>query len=663
MSAEVELGWNNADLLSGARQAGNIVDNEASRMRKALASIGSGVGIGAGFGIFSAATDIIRGASGALFDATLTADSLQGGMIALEGSIDSANQRLNEMRELAKDPGLGFEQVVRGDIALRSTGLSADLATRSMKEFGNALAVVGKGKADLDGVFLAITQIVSKGKVSAEEINQIAERVPQIRKVMQEAFGTADTEAIQKMGIPVERFIELVVSGFERTVPRATVRMQGKIDNFTDAFQARLADLGAGIAEGLIGPLDEVTERLESNDKNAQAFGSTIGTLTAGMLDFGKTTAGVVIGAIDGWGQLGQSAVMAGLDMLGFERVSQQTAEETVRMKDANLAAARVAADLARHQKELEAATKRVADAQAEATKRANERAMAEAKLTEKVTENTVAAKKAFEAERNRTADLYLSDEEKLEKVKARILDIDRQINATSGQAGGEEITYKLMQEREKSMQELLRLSQAISAAQEKDNSTGTKTLETTAKRVAAQEDAMRLFELELSIAEALARGQDRKAEKLTRERDIIEETAQLMSELGLSYEEAAKKAEQLVNAEARANARQNGGDGTGARSTIQGYQQSQGDANDARARAQGRVDEARNQYDAAISRYFGTFSEIDAAQSQKFNGMFGSAPAENAPTKPAGDATVGLVDRFEKWAQATSEVFEKALG
>lgn len=660
MSAEIQLGWNNSQLAAGARRAGDIVDAESGRMRKALSGIGSGLGAGLGLGVFNTASSVISGTASSLYEATLTADSLQGGMESLTGSVEAANQRLDELRQLAKDPGLGFEQVTQGDISLRSVGLSAQLSTRAMREFGNALTVVGKGKADLDGVLLAITQIVSKGAVSAEEINQIAERVPQIRKVMQEAFGTADTEAIQKMGIPVERFIELVVSGFERTVPRAVVRMQGRIDNFSDAATARLADVGLGIAEGLLGPLEKSADALERSSNASRAFGSSIGTLTAGALDFGRMVSGVLLGAIDGYGQAGQALAFSALDFIGFQRVASATAEDTVRLKDAELAAARVAADLARHQRELEDSTKRLADARAESTRRANEQAEAEAKLTAKVIESTNAARDRFLDERGKTSDLYLSDAQKLEKVKLRIARIDRELSATIGQQGGEEISYKLMAAREEAMQEVLRLGQAINAENNRTATTDAKTLNATAARVTASEEALRLFDLELAIAEAAARGQDTKVAKLEREREIIEQTARLMEELGLGYDEASRKAERLVNAEARAQGRDVGTDGA-ARSSIQGYSQEQGVREDARRRAQDRVDQSRAAYDDSIRRNFGTFSEMDGAQAQKFGSLFGNAPAEQ--TSPKADNQLGgLMDELNDWKSSTIEIFEAAL-
>jgi tape measure domain-containing protein len=654
MGAEIQLGWNNNQLRAGAAGAAAIVNRASADMKKSLGGISSGLGAGLGFGIFDTAKNLITGATGALYDATVTADSLRNGMTALEGSVTSANARLDEMRTLAKDPGLGFEQVVRGDISLRSVGLSAELSTRAMKEFGNALTLVGKGEADLDGVLLAITQIVSKGKVSAEEINQIAERVPQIRKVMQEAFGTADTEAIQKMGVPVERFVETVVQAFERTIPRALVGLQGKIDNFTDASTSRLADFGDGFSKGLLGPLSEATDAMEKSSQQSKAFGESLGFMTAGAIDFGKAILGAVTFSLDGLGDLASKITVAQLSLLGFKQIAQQSEAETVRLKDAELAAARVADDLARHQREAETATKRLSDARAEATRRANEQAAAEAKLTAETIKNTNAARENFLTERGKTSDLYLTDAEKLEKVKERIAKIDADMNKTIGQKGGEEITYKLMAAREQAMQELLQLSKSIAAENEKGNTADAKSLRASAEKVADKERSLQLFDLELSIQQALAKGQDEKARKLQQEAEIIETTARLVSELGLSYEDAAKKATQLVQARAAAEARESGRDDNGRRK-IQGYSQDQGTAADARDRAQKKTNQARQNYDDSIQKFFGNTSRVDT------RGLpaGGRTPAAES-NKDSGFTE--LTSAFDAFATKTTEIFEKAL-
>jgi tape measure domain-containing protein len=176
-------------------------------------------------------------------DAAVRMDGLKRGLVAVTGSAEEAERQFAELKEVAKLPGLGLEEALRGSINLQAAGLSADLAKRSLMAFGNALATVGKGKADLDGVILALSQIQSKGKVSAEEINQLAERVPQIRAALQAAFGTADTEAIQKMGISSEQAITRIVSQLEKA-KKATGGLSNEFENAADSINESLTRIG-----------------------------------------------------------------------------------------------------------------------------------------------------------------------------------------------------------------------------------------------------------------------------------------------------------------------------------------------------------------------------------------------------------------------------------
>lgn len=182
------------------------------------------------------------------FQAAAKMDSLTRGLASVSANAQDLQGQLTRLREVAKLPGLGFEEAVQGSVALQAAGISARLSERSLMAFGNALASTGKGKAELDGVTLALQQIASLGKVSAEEINQLNGRVPQIRQAMQAAFGTSSADAINKMGIDTTTFIDGVVSQLER-LPRVTGGIQNGIENLSDAIKEALVPLGRGIAD------------------------------------------------------------------------------------------------------------------------------------------------------------------------------------------------------------------------------------------------------------------------------------------------------------------------------------------------------------------------------------------------------------------------------
>ena len=202
---------------------------------------------------------------GASLKAAADMDALKKGLTSIMGSSQAAERELTKLKEVAKLPGLGFEEAVKGSINLQAAGFTADLARRALAGFGNALATVGKGKAELEGVNLALTQMATSPKVLQEEINQIRERLPQFSQMMIQAFGTARSEDIQKLGISGKAFVERMVVELEK-LPKATGGLKNAFENATDSITSNAAKLGESInknfnVEGLLNKLaDSLTE-------------------------------------------------------------------------------------------------------------------------------------------------------------------------------------------------------------------------------------------------------------------------------------------------------------------------------------------------------------------------------------------------------------------
>lgn len=215
-----------------------------------IPQVGSMAAMATGVGAVTAAFLGMNAAMKGILQSYASFDSMNRGMITLEGTVGATTARIEKMRELAKMPGLGFEEAVQGDIRLRSTGLSAEMSEKALKGFANALAAVGGSKDDFSGVIRALGQISAKGKVSAEEINQLAERVPQIRKVMEEAFGTADTEMLASMGIKSTEFISGIINELEK-IPKVQGGVQNSLDNYADSWaqlKTQASEFGVAMA-------------------------------------------------------------------------------------------------------------------------------------------------------------------------------------------------------------------------------------------------------------------------------------------------------------------------------------------------------------------------------------------------------------------------------
>jgi len=243
-------------------------------------------------------------------------DSLTRGMTAVMKSSEAATAEISKLKEVAKLPGLGFKEAIQGSINLQAAGLSADLARRSLGAFGNALATVGKGKAELDGVGLALSQISSKGKVSAEEINQLAERVPQIRKVMEAAFGTADTEKLQKQKITATDFITKIVAELEK-MPKVSGGIQNSFENLSDTIEQALIPLGNVLLKAIVPAINVITPAIESLSQKFSSLSPTTQAVTVGLGVFAAALGPIVVGL---------GAVTAAIGTLGVPAVAAITA-------------------------------------------------------------------------------------------------------------------------------------------------------------------------------------------------------------------------------------------------------------------------------------------------------------------------------------------------
>ncbi len=467
MSATVSLGWNNADLQAGASRAGSIVKSTANQIQGALNSV-KGIDVGRLVGIGLAGYSFSQLASG-IAQATLTADDNRQAMLAVEGSIEGVNERLTILREIARSPGLGFSQVVEADVKLRSVGMSAAESGRAIEQVGNALALVGKGKADLDGVLLALTQIVSKGKISAEEINQIAERVPQIRAILKGAFGTADSQALQSLNIPVEEFIRRTIDGFAK-LPRAIGGLRNSWENLGDTVSQTAATLGDAVVPELIPFMEDLAGWLDKNGDTARNMGRLLAD--AGRLSV--DTFHQLKGAVDFVAGGFQHFYLDIFDLIGVLDKSMPhfnaQAAATRRLANDQKLAEINAAGLARQQRELEIVTQRAADAErraAEETDKYN-RSLVQAAATR--AQALTSLQDQLRAESAKTRDLLIDDDQRLIDAKDKLLTIDKQLNATAGQKGSEETVTKLYIERERTMQAILELQKKIGEQQRRDN-------------------------------------------------------------------------------------------------------------------------------------------------------------------------------------------------
>jgi len=457
--------------------------------------------------------------------ATLKMEQLRKMLLTTTGSAEAAALRFEELREVSRLPGIGFEQAVRGDVKLRAVGLSADQSKRAIIEFGNALALVGGNREDLDGVFLALSQISSKGKVFAEEINQIAERVPQVRAVMKDVFGTANTEEIQKMGLASEDFINALVDGFAR-LDRAQAGMQDDL--------AEMRTLYLEIADAVAGPL--VSAAIPALRQLAEMVAAN----TDGLKAMGETAAGVLTVLVQML-QTARDVGFAGAAMFDGKNFGEVFAEE---------------------QRKREAAQR----AEEEARKKAAEGATGGGESGAAPAPAGGFDPKEFE----RIKERMLRLDEKRWAMMVDTLPLLQQEAAIGEKIAGirEEIAGlgedATAQERRIELEgQILDLTRDQAKVREQINREAAEA----AAKAEAQERAKMGILTEIAILQAEASGNDRRAEQLREQAQIAEDVRRIMEETGMAEAEALKLAQERARLQKQMANEEDGG-----RKKIRGY-------------------------------------------------------------------------------------------
>ena len=235
-----------------------------------------------GMGLMASLSAPLAALGGSAIKAAGDFESMSNGLTAIMGDADLAAAELERLKEASKNPGLGFNQAVKGSVRLQSIGINADLARENMLAMGNAIALTGGGAEELDRATLAMQQIGAKGKVSAEEINQLNEVIPQIREVMKDTFGTSEGQELTKMGVDANTFIEEITKGLQK-LPEAQGGINNTIANAGMAINSFLTTLG-----------DELNETFNLKE-NVEAFSQRLDSIAAKFKNLDDNTQKVII--------------------------------------------------------------------------------------------------------------------------------------------------------------------------------------------------------------------------------------------------------------------------------------------------------------------------------------------------------------------------------
>ena len=211
-----------------AQHAGQQAQSSFMSTARAMGSLSL-----AGMGVSQMMGKIASGTM-AVVEAARRYDSLQVRLKGIEGGATQASIAFAKLQELSKLPGLGFEQAADAYAGLRSLKQDGPEAVAIIEAFARANASMGGGAENFGRAMRQIQQIIGKGKLMSEDVNTIAESIPNFRALMLDAFGTTSSEAINAK-YSMDEFLKGVQEASKK-LPAPAETITNNLDNLDDAW-------------------------------------------------------------------------------------------------------------------------------------------------------------------------------------------------------------------------------------------------------------------------------------------------------------------------------------------------------------------------------------------------------------------------------------------
>jgi len=204
----IEIAANLARFEADMRQSNRIANQTMQRMagdvsrgtdaiQNSLSMVGKSIVAGFSAGAIIAFTKEVA-------QAGIQAEKLQMQFKAVAGNSAAAAREMSYIRNVSNQLGLDFQSSATAYAkflaSTRNTSIEGDSARKVFEGVSKAVTAMGLSAEESNGIFLALSQMMSKGKVSAEELNgQLGERLPGALKLAADGMGLTTAELMKQM--------------------------------------------------------------------------------------------------------------------------------------------------------------------------------------------------------------------------------------------------------------------------------------------------------------------------------------------------------------------------------------------------------------------------------------------------------------------------------
>lgn len=198
-------------------------------------------------------------------------------------------EMMDEIDLFAKKTPFKTSGVISNVQKMMAMGWDVERVIKDMETIGDAAAATGKGDEGLASITYALSEIRSKGKLSTQEINQLASAGIKAKAYLAEGlgFGTSDAgmkklaEALEKGSIGANQAIDLILQGMEEfdgmMDKTANETVEGLKSQLEDVFEINIARRwGQGLQQGARRGLGSIISLLDDSQESIEKFGDSV---------------------------------------------------------------------------------------------------------------------------------------------------------------------------------------------------------------------------------------------------------------------------------------------------------------------------------------------------------------------------------------------------
>lgn len=198
--------------------------------------------------------------------ASLAAEKLNLQFKAAAGNAELAAKELGYIKGVSRNLGLDFADTATAYgkfmAATRNTSIEGETSRRVFEGVSKAVTALGLRSDEAAGIFLALSQMMSKGKVSAEELNgQLGERLPGALKLAADGMGLTTAELMKQMQagkIMSSDLLPKLAAEMEKTYGKAAEEAATKGQASINRFKNEILETEKAIGNKLRPALDKL---------------------------------------------------------------------------------------------------------------------------------------------------------------------------------------------------------------------------------------------------------------------------------------------------------------------------------------------------------------------------------------------------------------------